>query len=371
MEENSNYYRLKSPRSARVEGHTGKVSGILIFSVVFTAAFIFFSIYTIIKSSIPIWAIFFNTGLFTFIIAVFLGFGIHAQIKYNKNNAAERKLLKDCLCADGIITQCKSVEYETHHGDRTSHSYKVTVEYTFTDDKNELRRGAFAGDYGYDPEFYDGQHLMIAFNDTVSAILCEFSFIKEDEERFLQNEAARSDDDFDGLNGRPVDVDTGKKIQSAELEHVWFWAAFALFIFVAAYTIPISILAVPQIISGIVVLDVFIIIILYLVPALLTAVIVYFITKYIKLRRRFEKILNNEPNFVWGKIFASENTYRRNVRKTVFYCYVDEDGNRFTKSFWGPTVRKAVQGKPVDVAIMYDKDGNSIPLYSYKFIDEE
>lgn len=370
MQENSNFYRLKSPHSARVEGHAGKVSGVLIFIVIFAALFIFFIIYSIINYSIPIREMCLLIGLFTFIISVFLGFGIHAQIKANKQNAAERKLLKDCLCTDGLIVRYRSVKHRSGRNESNSY-YEVTIEYKFTDDKNNLRRCTYSGTYGYEHEFYDGQHLMIAFNDTDSAILCKFSFIREDEERFLQNEAARSEDDFDELDGTPVEIDPNKKIQSAEFEYAWFWAAFALFIFTAAYTIPMSVLVVPGVIMGRFIPDIFLIFIVYLLPAIFTAVIVYLITKYIKLRRRFKKILHNEPDFAWGKIFASEKTYRCNERKKVFYCYIDKEGNRFTKPFWGPTVRKAVQGKPVDVAIMYDKDGNSIPLYNYKFTDED
>ena len=370
MKENSNFYRLKSPHSARVEGHVGKVSFFLIFSLFFTAGFLLILIITLVKGSEFSLEAYICFAVFGIVITAFLFVGIRDQIKGGRQNEAERRLLNDCLCTDGKIIWCTAVRRETS-SKSSSNYYNVTMEYSFTDDKNKLRRCSFTADYSYNPDFYNGQHLMIAFNDTDSIILGEFSFVEEDEERFLQNEAARSDDDFDELDGSPLEVDPNRKIQSAELEHVWFWAAFALFIFVAAFTIPISIFVAPKLINGIVILDILLIFLLYLTPAVFTAVIVYFIVKYIKLRRRFKKILNNEPSFVWGKIFASEKTYRHNARKTVFYCYIDGDGNRFTKSFLGPAVRKAVQGKPIDVAVMYDKDGNSVPLYSYKFTDEK
>ena len=370
MKENSNFYRLKSPHSARVEGHVGKVSFFLIFSLFFTAGFLLILIITLVKGSEFSLEAYICFAVFGIVITAFLFVGIRDQIKGGRQNEEERRLLNDCLCTDGKIIWCMAVRRETS-SKSSSNYYNVTMEYSFTDDKNKLRRCSFTADYSYNPDFYNGQHLMIAFNDTDSVILGEFSFVEEDEARFLQNEAARSDDDFDELDGRLLEVDTNKKIQSSELEYVWFWAAFALFIFVASFTIPISIFAVPKIISGIVVLNIIIIFMLYLVPALLTAVIVYFITKYVKLRRRFKKILYNEPSFVWGKMFASEKTYRRNTRKIVFYCYIDGEGNRFTKTFWGPTVRGFVQGRPRDVVVMYDKDGNSTPLHSLKFIDEE
>ena len=369
MQDNSNFYRLKSPRSARVEGHTGKVSTFLIFGVIFTAAFLSFLIYWIIKGWNSNWETYLCLALFTFGCSAFLGFGIYDQIKNNKKNEAESKLLKDCLCTDGIIMQCKNVRYETL-SDSGTYYHKLAIEYSFTDDKNRLRQCIFTNDYSYDPEFYKGQHIMVAFNDTDSTILSEFSFIKEDEERFLQNESLRSADDFDGLNGRLLEIDTDTKIRSAELEHLWLWAAFALFIIVASFTIPISILSVPDAVMGKIIPDVFIILIIYLVPALLMALIASFIIHYFKLRRRVKRILNNEPNFVWGRIFASEKTYRGGVKKVVCYCYIDKDGNRFTKKFRGVAVHKAIDGKPKDVVVMYDKDGNSMPLYNYKFTDK-
>ncbi|MDE6104692.1 MAG: hypothetical protein K2G38_03270 [Clostridia bacterium] len=340
----------------------------MIFAVAFTAFFLGMLIYTLVthykfnlESSLVI--AFFVVGC-----CVLLGFGIYGQIKYNKTNAAERKLLKDCLCTDGIVKWCKSSRVETHGGE--SYYYKVTVCYRFCNDKNAIKQSTYTNNYDYDPEFYTGQHLIIAFNETDSAILGKFSFVKEDEERFLKNEAARSADDFDNLNGKLLNVDPTRKIQSAELEYAWFWAAFGLFIFFVGYTVPISIFATPKLVMGRIMPDIIIIPLLYFPSLLFISVVTGFWVVYVKKRRYFKKILNNKPYFTWGKIFASEKTYRRYISKHVYYCYIDKDGNRHTELFSGHAVRKAIEGKPVDVAVMYDDKGNSLPLYNYKFTDE-
>lgn len=367
-----NFYRLKSSRSARVEGHVGKINGFLIFAVFFTVVSLSLIIYNVaVQTNLDLEA-YLVIAMFVVGCSAFLGFGIHEQIKSNKANAAERKLLKNCICTDGIINKCSCKEYVRTHSRRTdSYYYKVSVQYSFYDDKNRLKRRTFTNTYDYDPEFYEGQWLMVAFNDTDSAILGSFSFIKEDMEKFLKNEAERSADDFDNLDGELLEVDPSKKIVSAEFEYAWFWAAVGLFVFLLAYTVPISICATPELVTGKIIPDIFIIFILYLLPVFLTAVIVGFIVQYVKKRRYFKKILNNNPNFTWGKIFASEKTYTSNARKKVFYCYIDNGGNRYTKRFFGAAVRKAVHGRPTDVAVMYDKDGNSIPLYNYKFVGED
>ncbi|MDE6442373.1 MAG: hypothetical protein K2L12_06460 [Clostridia bacterium] len=366
-----NFYRLKNPRSARAEGHYAKVSFIFVFAVVFTSVFLGMLVYSLIAQLNFNIEGYIGVTVFVIVCSAFLGFGIHDQLKSSKQNKAERKLLNNCLCTDGKIDRCQCTTIERRHDDRITYYYEVLVYYSFYDDKNILRRCEFSHVYNYNPEFYEDQWLMIAFNDTDSAILGTFSFVKEDEEKFLKNEAERSADDFDELDNEPVEIDPTRKIQSAEFEYGWFWAAFGVFVLFAGYIIPISIFAVPSFISDITVLNIFIVCFFYFPCPFEIALIIFFIVKYVKKIKAFKSILQNEPNFVWGKIFASEKTYRSHVRKKVFYCYIDKDGNRHTKCFTGPAVLKAVQGYSVDVAIMYDEFGNSVPLYNYKFTDEE
>ena len=250
-----------------MEGHVGKINGFLIFAVFFTVVSLSLIIYNVaVQTNLDLEA-YLVIAMFVIGCSIFLGFGIHEQIKSNKANAAERKLLKNCLCTDGIINKCSCKECAKIHSRRTdSYYYKVSVQYSFYDDKNRLKRRTFTNTYSYDPEFYEGQWLMVAFNDTDSAILGSFSFIKEDMEKFLKNEAERSADDFDNLDGELLEVDPSKKIVSAEFEYAWFWAAVGLFVFLLAYTVPISICATPELVTGKIIPDIFIIFILYLLP---------------------------------------------------------------------------------------------------------
>ena len=179
-----NFYRLKSSRSARVEGHVGKINGFLIFAVFFAAGSLSLIIYNLVIQSGYGLEAYLVVAMFVVGCSIFLGFGIHEQIKSNKANAAERKLLKNCICTDGIINKCSCKEYVRTHSRRTdSYYYKVSVQYSFYDDNNRLKRRSFDNTYSYDPEFYEGQWLMVAFNDTDSAILGSFSFIRSEERR--------------------------------------------------------------------------------------------------------------------------------------------------------------------------------------------
>lgn len=362
-EEKQIFYRLASPLSAKIEGHTGKVSVVLIFAIVWTMGLIGITVANLVTGEK------FETGaiivisMFAVVSAALLAFGIIHQKRRLAANAEERALLNDCLCTDGIVERCDCVEHRTHDRDGSdSYRYEVTLVYTYTNLQRKTATGIHKSTYRYDPEFYKGQYLMVAFNDKGdSRILNGFTLKKEDEEAFLKNEAERSDDDFDGLDGKLIRHNENK-IKSAELPYIWLWASVGIFVFVAIYTVPISIFAVPQLASSHLVPATIGIVMIYLMPAVLTGAIAYMLSRFFRGTNKIKSILKNEPKFTRGKIFASEKTYRGGS-KQVLYCYINADGEKITEVLRSPYHRKTVQGNARFVTVVYDKNGRSVPLH--------
>ncbi|MDE7086678.1 MAG: hypothetical protein K2O67_00625, partial [Clostridia bacterium] len=275
FKDNTPFYRLASPYSAKIEAQRGKVSGFLLFAIIWTVGLIGITVANLATGEeIEIPAIII-ISVFACFAAGFLTFGIINQKRIMYANKEESLFLKNCICTDGRIDKYSCVSRRSGSGKNEHRWYEVLITYSFTNLSRKTVTDTLKATYAYDPEFYKGQYLMIAFNDEKSYILSKFTFKKEDEKEFLKNEAARSNDDFEGLDGKLLKCNPKEKFKSAELPHMWFWAAFAVAVFMLAYTIPISILVVPQLLSVDVVPAVIGTIAVYILPALLLAAIIY------------------------------------------------------------------------------------------------
>ncbi|MDE7301014.1 MAG: hypothetical protein K2N47_02480 [Clostridia bacterium] len=355
-------YRLASPASARIEGHAGKVSPFLLFAIVWLVFLVVITVANLAVGDgfeVPMIII---VSVFSCVGVGLLTFGIYDQRRQMNASAEERRLLDNCLCTDGIIESCVCQVHVRHGRHSNSHSYTVTLTYSYEDAHRRKVIDKHSATYGYDPEFYKGQYIMVAFDEEgKSRILNRFKFVPEDERAFLENEAARSDDDFDGLDGKLVKRNGSEKIKSAEFPQVWLWVSIPFFVFAVAYTVPISILVVPQIMTGRVMPDLIFILLLYFMPVGLTALGIFLLTRFFKGRGRLKAILENSPKYTRGKVFASERTYRGGS-KVVLYCYIDDEGKRHTKELKSPYYRKTVHGKAKQITVAYDDSGKSIPL---------
>ncbi len=288
----------------------------------------------------------------------FLGLGIYFHKRRKRLTGEESELLSNCTLTDGRITEYRCVE--SSHTDGSHTTYFVELEYVFFDRDLTARSGKYSATYGYKPQFYKGQYVMIAFNATDSLILSEFTLEKEDEKRFLQIESGRSDDDFDGITGELIDVDLTKRVKDYHYSIVWFWAAFAVFVFSLAYTVPISIFVAPHYFDfKWIVPDVIALVGIYLMPVILLGVSAFLLKKYFVASSHFKKIMSGRPYFTLGKVFASEKTYRGSARKKAFYCYIDKWGERHTEVVTSHIYLARIQGEDYDVLVAYTSAGDS------------
>ncbi len=288
----------------------------------------------------------------------FLGLGIYFHKRRKRLTGEESELLSNCTLTDGRITEYRCVE--SSHTDGSHTTYFVELEYVFFDRDLTARSGKYSATYGYEPQFYKGQYLMIAFNATDSLILSEFTLEKEDEKRFLQVESGRSDDDFDDITGELIDVDLKKRVKDYHYSIVWFWAAFAVFVFSLAYTVPISIFVVPHYFDfKWIVPDVIALVGIYLMPVILLGVSAFLLKKYFVASSHFKKIMSGRPYFTLGKVFASEKTYHSGARKKVFYCYIDKWGERHTEVVTSYIYLARIQGEDSPVLVAYTSAGDS------------
>lgn len=364
-----NFYRLNKAKPFKVEGAGGGSSYLfIIFSCVYLTAIVCFCIlyretlFTDIESTVvPI-------GLLVFGL-VFLIIGIWLTGKNKLQHKKEQEIFENCTLTDGKVEYYSCIEKINHKtsDNNTSYSYEVAIRYSFIDTNFMRRETFYENTYSYDPQFYEGQYLMIAFNDIDSLILNRFTLKGEDEKKFKEAEDERSEDDFDAVTGEIVSVDRTKKIISAEFSYVYIIATLSLIAVSVLVAVPLGAVALPTVVAtsnsfAITIMVIFGLcapLLMFLIPAGI------FLVCGLKKKKHFNNIMKNEPKFTFGKIFASEKTFRKGHVKRVLYCYIDEAGTKHKKNTTSPVLLKKIQGKDIDVMVVYDKLGNSEVIYNY------
>ena len=278
---------------------------------------------------------------------------------YSLAAGGNKNAVKGCLFTDGIVVGVRVIKIPSD-----DYEGEVGVTYTFTDDKMRVRSAEFISNYCREVPFYEGQYVMVGFNESISFVMKKFTFVPEDMQKFLKNEAARSDDDFDGLTGELLDIDTSQPIKSLEYNGVYKWLAICLAGMLAIYVLPLGLFILPNLWDEPIFLTFSLIF-----PTVIIVLIICFSVKYIKRKKRVNEIVRANPYFAWGRVFYTEKTYGGGESKQLQYCYIDKWNERHTVKVNGFFMNKIIS--PRETAVAYTADGKSVLLESFVLSGEE
>ena len=297
-----------------------------------------------------------------------------ASIWYHLRQKAKRTsqsaVFENCILTDGVILGVHKRKIQVN--DNTTQD-ELELVYQFTDDKMSKRTASAKSRVEIGDVFFEGQNIMVAFTETESYVMTKYTLIKEDRQKFVVAEAARSDDDFDGLSNELLDIDLSKPIKSAEGNFIYKLLAIILAVMVVLYLIPIGFFVIPQFFDGGPIVPGIIVCVMALSPPVIVlSCVIALLYKYIKRQKRVKKIIKSNPYFTFGKMFRSENTYNGSSKKRMVYCYIDKWDERHTEDFHG--VFSNVMANPREIIVIaYTADGRSVPLETFTFLyaDEE
>lgn len=277
--------------------------------------------------------------------------------------SGDKHTVKSCTLTDGVVVNINRRKIGA------SENEEVEIVYKFTDDKMRERTGFLTSVYNLDAELYIGQYIMVAFNENSSYVLKKFTLTAEDQAKLLAAESKRSSDDFEGLTGELLDIDTKKPIKSLEYNYCYLLLAVLLTVVLALYFIPVGIIFLPGLFDDRNIVPLIIgSLICFSIPVVLICFIVVLFYKYFKRKKRVDSILKARNFYTWGRVFYSEKTYNRDSKKKLLYCYVDKWGDRHTEVLNGIFVNAIAH--PRETAIVYTSDGRSVALDSYTFVDD-
>ncbi len=350
----ANFYKLDKSKKYKIEGKSPQFACLVL--PIFGVPFTILGIVGIIKLAAQISPMISVPLLFTVAGLLFICAGIALFFKGRKENLRFKKLIADCTLTDGKVTDCIVTERIRHNNDNdtvTTH-YDVELTYSFYGLDGASRSGFFKSTYACNPEFYEGQSLMVAFNADDSAVLSKFT-LAEGAKDFSIAEAERLEVDFSDLSGKLINVDTSKPIKTMAYSGVYIAAGGMLAGLWLLSMLPLTIVAVVQAwgVLGSV------------LPMAVTGVFMLLPGLYIMFlgfRRKFrlKKILQN-PKFTKAVVFFRKTTFN-GYAKQIFYRFKDEQGGCHIEKFSGRTPRDLLDGERV--VVVYS-GGNSEIISEY------
>ena len=349
-----NFYKLDKSKNYRVEGAGGGVA--MIIFIIFTA---------IIDLTAIVLCIVFMDTLFksaegTVVPVTFVAFGaiftavtVFVCNKTRNDRRRVKAILSDCTLTDGQVVESYVEKRVSRNGDSTTTYYDVDMTYSFFDLDGSARHGRLIFTYTIDPEFYEGQNLMVAFNSEDSVILSKFS-LSEGAKEFAQAEAERLELDFSDLSGKLIDIATDKPIKTRAYSRGYAVAGASMlgfWLFAALFFVIISIVFEW---GAYVLLPIALTWLFMGLPA--TCIMISGLKRVVK----FKRILKN-PSFTKGVVFFRKTTFSGSAKK-VFYRFKDADGGCHVEKFAGSSLLPLKDGERVIVAY---SGGNSEIVQEY------
>ncbi|MDE6414818.1 MAG: hypothetical protein K2K48_05345 [Anaeroplasmataceae bacterium] len=359
-----NFYKLNKRKPYAIEGSVSKRFNLLIpFSLFFLMSDIVIFIiggYQSFKELIPL-----LLGIIFFVVGiVILGIGIFEEVKKKKNYQYENKILKNCTLTDGKIIFYDCKEIRTHHQDHIDIHYEVQMTYCFYDKNFRYREAQYKNIYNQDPLFFQGQYLMIAFDNEDSLILNSFVLSKEDERKLLQTEALRLEGRFQDVTGKLEKVDI-KKYKSGENIFVHVVVAVMALVWMLIWALLIGFLSIPPVLETqwIEVILITILFTLIIPLGVFSIPFLWGLATAISRIKRYQLVFKNKDvYYTYGKLFSSRKTYTVKEGKKILYYYIDHKGISHMAECKSHMRAKDMKDEFQRVLVAYNEKGNSIVL---------
>lgn len=345
----SKFYTLDTTKPIVAEGYRSAFPWVfLLFALFFCAIFAFIIIANKNNGSFDENADTYK--LFCILCGCLLGVASFIFIAYIIRNTLVRKRIAAAYITRATIVFVSVSLSETRDKDGDIRRKEtVDLTYSFYDELGNVRSDHFRKTYGKAPDFYEGQQLVVAFDETKCFILSKYTLLDDD---FTDNNKSPIDSsDADELFGKQIDIDVGKytplgydkRYYLAALIFLGFTVSFA--ILMIYYSITVKDIYVWAYV-GIFGLMFTVFLIMTLNAALLP-----FLTK-----RKYDHIIFNGASFTIGKLESSAKTYGNGVKAKYLCKYIDSNGNERSFRLRASLAKKFVRYGDTEIVVAYAND---------------
>lgn len=352
----SAFYKLDPSKPIAAEGKNYIFSKILLALAVFFCAVGAFIIITNVKSDD------YESNKQTFVILIaIIGAFLAGAIALNVGIAVHKSRLRNrILSADvtyATITSVSVTEHTTRDSDGDTHTKEeVFLSYSFYDRNGNIRSEHYSKTYGRAPEFYEGQQIVVAFDDDMCFILSKYTLLDGDSTSYdiLTSDSLtenRPSDNKQNFSGETVDIDVNQYVPFG-YSKVYYLLAGIYGAFALAFASLLTFYAIT-------VKDVYVwayvgmfglLFAVFFILALKSALIPY------KVKCNYDNIVSVGAFYTRGKLESTNKIYGNGARGKYFCVYADINGNERRFYVGAFMAKELLRRGNTDVIIAYSQD---------------
>ncbi len=274
-------------------------------------------------------------------IAIFVGYRI-------RNSLIRKEILASTVTLATVtdVTVTQSTTRKNDGSTRTKET--VSLQYEFFDEYNNIRTGNYYKTYGSAPQFYKGQHIVIAFNEEKNYILCKYTLLDGDIQAYLISDNS----DNETLTGESVNIDANKYFPLG-YDIKYYFLALIYFVFALVFAALLTYYAVT-VKDGYVWAYVGVFGTLLAVFTVLASV--SFLIPF-RLKRKSDSVLSVGATYTRGILQTENKIYRNGIKNKYICVYADTDGNkRVLEVSSTPSIQRYMRHGSIDAVVAYTQD---------------
>lgn len=286
--------------------------------------------------------------VFYILCGVMLGVALIVNIAYIVRKIVIRKRILSADVTRATITFVAVEEYTTRDNDGDTHTKeRVSLTYEFYDRFGNKRAEHFSKTYGRAPDFYEGQQIVVAFDDAKCYVLSKYTLLDDDAEA----ETVTQNPNKQALSSETLNVKKDKYFPLGYDMRYYILAgvylAFALFFatMLTYYAITVKDVYVWAFVGA---FGIFLAV--FLVLAISAALIPF------KAKRRYDWIETSGATFTHGLLEYTNKVYGNGAAGKCICKYADIDGNEKQFNVNASLVRKRIRYADTEVIVAYAQD---------------
>lgn len=340
------FYKLDPSKPVVAEGQRSALPWILLLVAIFFCAILAFIVIVNKDSDVYDES---EYKIFYILCGVLLGVAVIVFIAYLIRNCRIRARIRNCDVTYATISSVVVEEYTTRDNDGDSRTKeRVSLTYKFYDKLGNLRSEQYNKTYGKAPDFYEGQQIVVAFDETKCYVLSKYTLL--DDGAFCNSYPPLTDNaDESDLSGETVHVKPDKYVPLGY--DVRFYISSAIYLTFALLSAALLTYFAITVKDAFVWVYICFVGVFFAVFAILA--VCSFVVPY-KVKRKYDAILSVGAKFTHGRL---ESTAKVFGNKTKYVCkYVDTDERIHYFSVNASLSKKLVRYGDTDVIVAYADD---------------
>ncbi len=340
------FFKLDRRKPIAAEGYKSILPWVLMFISLFFWAVLAFIIYVNKDNGAD------TSGQYTVFYAIcgtFSGAALIIFVGYHTRNILVRKRILNADVTYATLTEITVTKHTSRDKDGDLRTREeVLLIFQFYDRSGNIRTEKFKKIYSSAPTFYEGQQIVVAFDESKCFILSKYTLLDEE-----GNEAAVTADTPNtlGLNGCTVEIDVSqytplgydKRFFILSGIYFAFSLVFAFMLTYFAITVKDAYVWVFASVSGA-------FFIMFLALSLSTAYVPF------KTKRCFDSVTSIGATYTSGKLAYTSKVYGNGAEGKYYCFYLDTDGNEQKFKISAFAAKKLVRQGDTDVIVAYAQD---------------